>query len=253
MANLTGRIALVTGAGVNIGRNTARTLAEAGASVACLDINKADVDASAAAITAGGGKAIALTGDVRVPADINAALDAAEKAFGGVVDIIVNNAAVMILRDLRETTLEEWKRVVDITMTGAFVVTQAAVERMIARGARGAIVNMCSGGGHRAMPQAIAYATAKGGILNFTRTAAIDLAKHQIRVNCISPSRAAQPTRSGVPGETPRVQNPDPGNIPLGRIASAQDIGNAIAFLVSDEAAFITGIDVPVDGGSLAM
>src|SRR5579864_3878147 len=134
MADLTSRIALVTGAGVNIGRNTARTLAEAGASVACFDVNRDDVQATAAAITAAGGRAIAVTGDVRVPADVNAALDAAEKAFGGVVDIVVNNAAVMILRGLLDTSIEEWRRVVDVTLTGQFVVTKAAAERMVARG-----------------------------------------------------------------------------------------------------------------------
>lgn len=253
MGDLTGRIAMVTGSGVNIGRTTARTLAEAGAAVVCFDINGDDAEASAVAIQTAGGRAIAVSGDVRVPADVEAALDAAEEAFGGVVDIVVNNAAVMILRGLRDTSLEEWRRVVDVTLTGQFVVTKAAAERMIARGKRGAIVNMCSGGGHRAMTSAIAYASAKGGVLNFTRTAAADLAPHGIRVNSISPTRTEQPTRSGIAGETPRVQNPDPGTIPLGRVGAAQDVGNAICFLVSDEAAFITGADLPVDGGALTL
>jgi 3-oxoacyl-[acyl-carrier protein] reductase len=250
--SLAGRVAIVTGAGVNIGRGTAHALAAAGAAVAVFDVTPADAEATVASIQAAGGRAIAVTGDVRKAEDVNRALDAAEKAFGDVVTIVVNNAGVMLLRGVLDTLPEEWRRVVDITLTGQFIVLQAAANRMIARGKPGACVNMCSGAGHRGIKNAVAYAAAKGGVLNFTRAAAMELAPHNIRVNCISPTRTAQPTRSGVAGETPRVQNPDPGPIPLGRIGAAEDIGKAICFLVSDDAAFITGVDLPVDGGDLA-
>lgn len=252
MGDLSGRTALVTGAGVNLGNMTARTLAAAGAAVVCNDINGADAEATVAAIRAAGGKAIAAAGDVRNPGDIEAALDAAEHAFG-VVDIVVNNAAILITKGLRTTSLEEWRRVVDITLTGQFVVSRAAVERMIAHEKRGAIVNMCSGAGHRGAVNAIAYAAAKGGVLNFTRAMAVELGSFGIRVNSVTPTRSAEPTRSGMPGEPPRTQNPDPGPIPLGRIGKAQDIANAVLFLVSDAAEFITGTDLAVDGGVLAL
>jgi NAD(P)-dependent dehydrogenase (short-subunit alcohol dehydrogenase family) len=253
MTELSGRIALVTGAGVNIGRTTARTLAAAGAAVVCFDINGADAEATALTIQSEGGRAAAVCGDVRQPSDVAAALDTAERAFGDVADIIVNNAAILITKGVRDTTLEEWRRVVDVTLTGSFVVAQAAAERMIARGKPGAIVNMCSGAGHRGQTRAFAYAAAKGGILNFTRSLAIELAPHRIRANSITPTRTAEPTRNGIPGEPPRTQNPDPGDIPLGRIGKAEDIAQAILFLVSDAAEFITGVDLPVDGGVLAM
>jgi NAD(P)-dependent dehydrogenase (short-subunit alcohol dehydrogenase family) len=253
MSQLTGRIALVTGAGVNIGRMTARTLAAAGAAVVCFDISGDDAEATAALIRGEGGRAVAVCGDVREPADVATALDAAERAFGDVADIIVNNAAVLVSKGLRETTLADWRRVIDVTLTGPFVVAQAAAERLIGRGKPGAIVNMCSGAGHRGQTRAFAYAAAKGGVLNLTRSLAIELAPFRIRANSITPTRTAEPTRTGIPGDPPRKQNPDPGDIPLGRIGKAEDIANAIVFLVSDAAEFITGADLPVDGGVLAM
>lgn len=253
MPELAGRIALVTGAGINVGRRTARTLAAAGAAVTVFDVHLADAEETVRLIAAEGGRAIAVAGDVREPADVERALDRAEAAFGGVVDTLVNNAAILVTQGLRETSVAEWRRVVDVTLTGQFVATQAVAERLIARGAKGAVVNMCSGAGHRGQTRAIAYAAAKGGVLNFTRAAAVELGPYGIRVNSISPTRSAEPTRSGTPGEAPRVQNPDPGDIPLGRIGRAEDIANAIRFLVSDAAEFITAADLPVDGGALAL
>lgn len=253
MSHLRGRIALVTGAGVNIGRNTALRLAAAGASVVVFDINGADAAGTVSAIETAGGRAIAVRGDVREPADVALALDTAERDLGGAPDIIVNNAGVMVLSGLLNTSIDEWRRVVDVTLTGQFIVAQACALRMIAAGKPGAIVNMCSGAGHSGYPGAIAYGAAKAAVHNLTQSLAVELAPHGIRANAISPTRSAEPTRSGIPGEAPRKQNPDPGNIPLGRIGAADDVANAILFLVSDAAAFITGVDVPVDGGVLAM
>ena len=253
MNGLAGRIALVTGAGINIGRNTARRLAAAGARVVVFDINGEDAAATAALIEADGGRAVAVRGDVREPDDVTLALDAAERDLGGCPDIVVNNAGVMVLSGLLNTSVDEWRRVIDISLTGQFIVAQAAALRMIANGKHGTIVNMCSGAGHAGYPGAIAYGAAKAAVHNFTQSLAVELAPHGIRANAISPTRSAEPTRSGIPGEAPRKQNPDPGNIPLGRIGAADDVANAILFLVSDDAAFVTGVDFPVDGGVLAM
>jgi len=253
VSDLHGRIALVTGAGINIGRNTARRLAGAGARVLVFDINGDDAAATAALIEGNGGRAVAVRGDVREPDDVTLALDTAERDLGGCPDIVVNNAGVMGLTGLLNTSIDEWRRVIDVTLTGQFIVAQAAALRMIAAGKHGAIVNMCSGAGHHGYPGAIAYGAAKAAVHNFTKSLAVELAPHGIRANAISPTRSAQPTRSGIPGEAPRKQNPDAGNIPLGRIGAADDIANAILFLVSDEAAFVTGVDFPVDGGVLAM
>jgi NAD(P)-dependent dehydrogenase (short-subunit alcohol dehydrogenase family) len=252
VTNLQGRIAFVTGAGVNIGRNTARRLADAGASVLVFDINGDDAAATVATIHAAGGHAVGVRGDVREPADIELALETAEREFGGPPDILVNNAGVMTLTGLLNTSIDEWRRVIDITLTGQFIVAQAVALRLIHAGKPGAIVNMASGAGHYGYPGAIAYGAAKAGVYSLTKSLALELAPHGIRVNAISPSRSAEPTRSGIPGEAPRKQRPGAAEIPLGRIGAPDDIGNAILFLVSDEAAFITGIDVPVDGGYLA-
>ena len=253
MTDLTGRIALVTGAGINIGRNTARRLAAAGASVLVFDISGDDAAATVAQIHADGGRAVAVRGDVREPDDVALALDTAEREFGGCPDIVINNAGVMALSGLLNTSIDDWRRVIDVSLTGQFIVAQAAALRMISAGKRGAIVNMCSGAGHSGYPGAIAYGAAKAAVHNLTQSLALELAPHGIRANAISPTRSAEPTRSGIPGEAPRKQNPDPGNIPLGRIGAADDVANAILFLVSDEAAFVTGVDLPVDGGVLAM
>jgi 3-oxoacyl-[acyl-carrier protein] reductase len=253
MSDLQGRIALVTGAGVNIGRNTAVRLAAAGAAVVVFDINGTDAAATVSAVEAAGGRAIAVRGDVRELADVALALDTAERDLGGCPDIVVNNAGVMVLSGLLNTGVDEWRRVIDVTLTGQFIVAQACALRMIAAGKHGSIVNMCSGAGHSGYPGAIAYGAAKAAVHNLTQSLAVELAPHGIRANAISPSRSAEPTRSGIPGETPRKQNPDPGDIPLGRIGAADDVANAILFLISDAAAFVTGVDFPVDGGVLAM
>ncbi len=253
MSDLQGRIALVPGAGVYIGSFTAKRLAAAGASVLVFDINSDDAAGTVAEIHAAGGRAHAVRGDVREPADVALALEVAENAIGSCPDILVNNAGVMALSGLLNTSIDEWRRVIDVTLTGQFIVAQACALRMIAAGKTGAIVNMCSGAGHSGYPGSIAYGAAKAAVRNLTQSLAVELAPHGIRANSISPSRSAEPTRSGIPGEKPRKQNPDPGNIPLGRIGEADDIANAILFLISPEAGFITGIDVPVDGGVLAL
>ena len=214
------------------------------------DINSDDAAGTVAEIHAAGGRARCAA--TREPTDVALALEVAENDFGSCPDILVNNAGVMVLSGLLNTSIDEWRRVIDISLTGQFIVAQACALRMIAAGKGGAIVNMCSAG-HSGYPGAIAYGAAKAAVRNLTQSLAVELAPHGIRANSISPTRSAEPTRSGIPGEAPRKQNPDPGNIPLGRIGAADDIANAILFLVSEDAAFITGIDVPVDGGVLAM
>jgi NAD(P)-dependent dehydrogenase (short-subunit alcohol dehydrogenase family) len=250
-ADLTGRVALVTGSAINIGRAIATTLAAAGAAVLCNDVDAAGAERVAAEIRASGGAALAAPGSVLDEAAIAAALDAAERDVG-VVDTLVNNAAITVNRTLLEISLEDWRRVVDTILTGTFLVSRAVAARMIAAGKRGAIVNLGSTTGHRGRPGAIAYAAAKGGILNLTRAMAIELAPHGIRVNSVTPTRTGTPTRAGLPGEVSRPEHPSAAGIPLGRIGTPQDQANAIRFMVSDEASFITGEDLRVDGGALA-
>jgi NAD(P)-dependent dehydrogenase (short-subunit alcohol dehydrogenase family) len=251
MDDLSGKIALVTGSAINIGRAIATTLAAAGAAVVCNDIDAAGAERVADEIRAAGGRALAAGGSITDPAAIERALDAAEAELGP-VNVLVNNAAITINKTLVDISLEEWKRVIDVVMTGTFIVSQATAKRMIAHAAGGVIVNMSSTTGHRGRSGAIAYSAAKGGILNFTRSMAIELAPHGIRVCSVTPTRTGTPTMAGLPGEVRRPEHPDAGGIPLGRIGTPQDQANAVRFIVSDAAAFITGEDLRVDGGALA-
>ena len=251
MDDLRDRIALVTGCAINIGNAIATTLAAAGAVVVCNDIDAAGAERVANEIRLGGGKALAAPGSIVDEAAIERALDAAEAAFG-TVNVLVNNAAITINKTLLEMSIAEWRRVTDTILTGTFVVSRAVAKRMVARKTPGVIVNLGSTTGHRGRSGAIAYATAKGGILNLTRAMAVELAPHGIRVCSVSPTRTGTPTRSGEPGDVSRAQNPDAGSIPLGRIGTPQDQANAVRFIVSDAASFITGEDLRVDGGALA-
>lgn len=239
------RVAFVTGVGPNIGTAIARTLAAAGMAVVCNDLAEGPAAATAAEIERAGGRALAAVGDVTDPAFVAATLDRAEAAFGP-VDVLVNNALHMVAKGLVEIDLAEWQRSIDVILTGAFVCSQAVARRLIAHHEPGTIVNIASSSGHRGRPDAIAYCTAKGGVLNMTRAMAVDLAPHHIRVCSISPTRTG--TGTLITGTVHRAPN----EIPLGRLGEPQDIASAVEFLVSDRAAFITGQDLLVDGGTLA-
>ncbi len=246
MFDLTGRVALVTGAGPNIGREIALTLARAGAAVAANDVDPERAEATAKAVRALGRPAVAVPADVSDP-DAVAGMAAKAEAELGVVDALVNNAAITIRRGVLDSTYEEWRRVVSITLDSAFLVSQAVAKRMIAAGKPGAIVNVASTSGHRGRGNAAAYSSAKAGVLNLTRCLAVELAPYGIRANSTTPTRTGAAVGTG--GGTPARQ---PKGIPLGRLGAPQDQAAAVLFLLSEEAGFITGADLPVDGGTLA-
>lgn len=245
MIDLSGKIALVTGAGPNIGQQIAKTLAHGGAAVACNDLNADQARAVAAQITASGAKAIAVPGDVTNADDVERMLDAAERAFG-LVNVLVNNAFFLTrVAGLTTIAVEDWHRTIETILTGTFLTSRAFARRLLAAGKPGAVVNLGSTSGHRGRANAIAYTAAKGGILNMTRSMAVELAPHGIRVNSASPTRT-------ITGEPPPDDHSSPDNVPLGRLGTPEDIAEAIAFLVSDHARFITGEDLRVDGGTQA-
>ena len=246
MISLKGRVALVTGAGPNIGKTIATTLAAAGAMVVCNDLTPELAESAAALVRQGGGRALALPADVSDPAAVEAMVERASRELG-TIDILVNNASLTIPRSIVSVTYEEWRRVMGVVLDGAFLTAQAVARRLIAENKPGAIVNMGSTSGHRGRKNAIAYCSAKGGVLNLTRAMAMDLAPHRIRVNSVSP------TKTGVSvGAIESAAARDFSEIPLGRLGDPQDQANAVLFLVSDLAAFVTGEDIRVDGGSLA-
>ncbi len=243
MFDLSGRVALVTGAGPNIGRAIATSLARAGATVLCNDL-KPDIAAAAAA--AAGKKAFPLAFDITDPDQVEASIETATREHG-TIDILVNNAGVTVPKSLLTISLEEWRLVTRVVQEGTFLCSRAVVSRLIAAGKPGAIVNIASTSGHRGRKNAIAYCTAKGGILNFTRALAIELAPHGLRVNSVSPTKTGASVGAI---ESAGARNFD--EIPLGRLGRPEDHANAVLYLVSDAASFLTGIDVRVDGGTLA-
>jgi NAD(P)-dependent dehydrogenase (short-subunit alcohol dehydrogenase family) len=248
MYDLTGRVALVTGAGPNIGRAIAAALAEAGAFVLCNDLKREVAEETARIVRQATGRAAALPGDITDPAEVARMVDGAV-AERGPIRILVNNAGISIPKGLLAMSHAEWQRNTRVVLDGAFLMSQAVARHLVAARQPGVIVNIASTSGHRGRRNAIAYTTAKAGLLNFTRSAAVELARHGIRVVSVSPTKTG-PSLAGAGTDTAATR--DFSEIPMGRGGRPEDHAQAVVFLASDAAAFITGEDLRVDGGSLA-
>lgn len=242
---LAGRVALVTGAGNGIGRATARHLAAMGATVGVNDLKPGFVEAAVAEIEAAGGRAFGLVQNVATREGIRAAvLGLAERA--GRFDILVNNAAWVRYQAVPDIAPETVERMLDIGFKAVIWGIQAAAEVMDpARG--GSIVNVASTAGLRATPSSIVYSGIKAGVMGITRAAAADLGARGIRVNAIAPS--AVPTEGTAKHRTAEKDAKRIARTPLGRLGTVEDIAKAICFLASDQAGFVTGQVVAVDGG----
>lgn len=246
MSELLGKLALVTGAGPNIGREIARTLASAGATVLCNDVIAERAEETAAYVRELGFAAHSAPGDISDPEHVQFLFHEIKEKYG-IPDILVNNAAVTIPKGLLSISIEEWNKVIQVTLNGTFLMSRHFASGLIEAGQKGAIVNIASTSGHRGRANAIAYCTAKSGILNLTRCMAVELSKHGIRVNSVSPTKTGNSVGNI---ETAGGRSFD--EIPLGRMGRPEDQANAVLFLASDRAAFITGEDIRVDGGSLS-
>jgi len=244
MDTLKGRVALVTGAGPNIGAAIAVTLAREDAYVLCNDVDVKAAEGAAQRASAVG-RASALAFDISDPTAVQAAVDKAS-AEHGAVDILVNNAAITIPKGILDIGYQEWCRVIEINLTGMFLCCQAVAKGLVKAKKTGAIVNIASTSGHRGRRNAVAYCSSKGGVLNMTRAIAVDLAPYGIRVNSVTPTKTGQSVGNI---ETAGVRLFD--EIPLGRLGDPQDQANAVLFMVSDQASFITGTDLRVDGGAI--
>lgn len=244
--SLLGGRALVTGAQQGIGRAVALTLARSGADVA---VQWLDDEAAAAEIvdeiTALGRTAAAIRGDVSSADDVRATVEAAHEALGGLT-VVVNNAGIFPRSEFLELAESEWDHVLAVNLKGSFLVAQAAARQMVADGTKGAIVNVSSSS-VRGHPLGVHYAATKTGIIGLTRSMALAIAPHGIRVNGVAPglTDTAQPRYEFSEDElAARGQL-----IPLGSIANPSDIADVIAFLASDASRFMTGEIIHANGG----
>lgn len=243
------KVAIITGGGSGIGRASAELFAHEGAKVVVADFNEKAGQETAAAIRRAGGEAIFVRVDVSDPAQVQQLVNTTLQTYGG-IDILVNNAGVLLFGTALDTSQEDWERVIAINLTGTFLVSKAVLPHMIARGG-GSIVNLTSStGAHDAAANTVAYVTSKGGVALLTRAMAIDHAKHNVRVNAVAPG----------PTDTPMLReamSPEQlaafaATFPMGRLGRPEELARAILFLASDEASFVTGAILAVDGGQTA-
>jgi len=250
--DLTGRVALVTGASSGIGAATASVLADLGAIVALgYHQNEEGANQVLDQIMKEGGKALAICADMRRAADISSLVKRATDELGP-IDILVNNAGSLVQRQaIRELTPERWSEIINLNLTSVMLCSQAVATSMIER-KRGAIINVVSiagrtGGG----PGAAAYSVAKGGLITFTKSLAKELAPHGVRVNAISPGVIDTPFHQVF--STPEMIRNFVTTIPLGRVGTPLECAKVIAFLASDASSYIVGETIEVNGGQLML
>ena len=251
MGRVTGKAAMVAGAGGGIGGAGAAGLAREGAAVFCTDIDAAAAEATAGRIRAAGGRAAAQALDVRDRAAIDAAVAAAVREFGR-LDILLECAGISHRGNFLDLEAPTWDRIIAVNLTGMFHLGQAAARQMVSQGGGGSIVNVTSQLAEVARPERAAYVASKGGGRSLVHAMAVDLAAHGIRVNAIAPGPTLTGlTRASYTDSAARLATE--ALIPLGRLGQPDDLVGAVLFLASDESRWVTGSTVTVDGGYLAI
>ena len=242
---LLNQVGVVTGAGRNIGEAIAHSFAHEGANVAVVDINEQAAQKVADAINSTHpGKAMAFACDVSSGKDVEQLMDQVVERWG-YIDILVNNVAITDHKTVLDLEEDEWDRVLSVTLKSVFLCTKFAAKKMVDRGQGGKVVNIASTSGHKGRADATAYTAAKGGVLNLTRSLAMQLAPYNIRVNSVTPNKIGSPVGYDSIPENRGITNL------VGRNGVPEDIAKAVLFMVSDDASFITATDLLVDGGAL--
>ena len=242
--DLTGQTAIVTGAAKGLGRAIATTLARCGAKVACIDVNAESLAETVGAIRAAGGTAEPMACDVTDSQRVAAVVDEVVKLWGG-LNILVNNAGITRDNSILRMKDEQWDAVININLKGTFLFTRAAARPML-KAHKGRIINIASVSGLMGNPGQANYSASKAGVIGLTRTIACELAGRNITINAVAPGFIATDMTAALGEEILQQVRKQ---IPLGRLGDPQDVADAVLFLASDSASFITGQILPVDGG----
>lgn len=245
---LDGQVALVTGGGRGIGKAIALRLARDGANVGVIDIDVDSARSTAREVQSVGRGSLGIEADVSDPGLVRRAVEAVATEFGR-LDITVNNAGVEMRAEFLDITPEQWRRQVDVNLSGTFFVTQAAAAEMAKRG-YGRVVNISSVAGVIGPIDLAAYGAAKAGVIGLTRAAALDLADFGITVNAVAPGPIETELMLGVWSAEALRERPQHGAI--ARFGTVEEIAHTVAFLAAPESGFITGVTIPVDGGAAA-
>ena len=240
------KVAIITGAGSGIGRGITRHFSEEGARVVLVDIDERGLKETQSSIIQQGREALSVQTDVSVSSQVSNMVKQAISHFGR-IDVLVNNAGIEMSGTVASIQESDWDRVINVNLKGTYLCSHFVIPHMIRNGG-GSIVNMSSDLGISPIPNVAAYAATKGGIIALTKAMAKDHAKDKIRINCLAPG----------PIETPLLRRFQPDHIlkmvtevllPMGRLGTAEEVAKAALFLASDDASFITGVILPVNGG----
>jgi meso-butanediol dehydrogenase/(S,S)-butanediol dehydrogenase/diacetyl reductase len=248
---LTGKVGLVSGAASGIGEATAKTFAREGAAVVVADLNEEGGNRVVGEIRTAGGRAEFVRCNIGRTADVDTAFRFATEKFGR-LDILHNNAIVFVPGRLADLTIEQWQKALNVGLTAYWYCTKVALGVMVPQGG-GAIVNTASISGLAADYGLGPYNVIKSAVINMTRSTAIDYARKGIRCNCVCPGPIATPPLVKMRHDQPAIAGSMAEAIPMGRMGEPQEIANAVLFLASDEASFVTGAALVVDGGSTAV
>lgn len=239
-----GKIAIVTGASRGIGRSVSLALSAAGATIVAMDMDQAATDAVVAELKAGGGTALAVVGNVTLPADAENMVEMAVKEFGR-VDILVNNAGITRDNIFIRMKDEDWDAVLGVNLKGAFLCSRAAAKVMVKQRS-GRIINIASVVGQMGNAGQANYCASKAGLIGLTKSNARELAKRNITVNAVAPGFIATAMTDAL---SDKVKAELTAQIPLERLGSSEDIANAVLFLASENSGYITGHVLSVNGG----
>jgi len=244
---LKGRVAAITGGGLGIGRATGLLFAAEGALVALGDVDTGAAEAVAREITERGGRAIAVGVDVGDAAEVQAFVDRVVRELGR-LDVMFANAGIAHSAPFLAHPESQWQRVLRVNLTGVFLCCQAAARHMVAQGG-GRIIATASINGFRGVENLVGYNVAKAGVIELTRTMAVELAQHHITVNAIAPAQIDTRLTRSLPADARRRRVE---RIPMGRFGEPDEVARAALFLASDDASYVTGHTLAVDGGYLA-